>query len=459
MCHDKPPTQKQARDAQAADAPLAWETIPLPPAHVLSHRTPPPPPPLWLMSTTVTDAHCHPTDLAHPPAVYDILALGGLAAMATAADDQAKVEALGRERQWFRGDPGRNEGRGRGKGKGGAGVGVVACFGYHPWFTHRYTLSPPSAIPSRRDHYTSLFLQSAPAKSTSSDRPDENTLETLLETLLPFLPDPTPLQPLLHTLRQNLVKFLDEGRLTMLGEVGLDASARLRWPVEARGIWEEMYGKGRKELEPAPGEGEEWKRLTPFKVPIAHQRAVLEAQMEIAIELGVNISFHSVACAGPTMDVLNSMKTKHGPHFIRRVNVDLHSAGGWSPQFWTQAQKSLPNLYASPSIPITSRSPSAPSLIRAIARDRMLVESDSHDARLSTRYVWAATEWVGRLKGWKVEGLDRNQDCPRVEEDWELESEEEAYDHRGKPIDPAPEETWTVRTLERNWARFMRLLD
>lgn len=42
MCHDKPPTQKQARDAQAADAPLAWETIPLPPAHVLSHRTPPP---------------------------------------------------------------------------------------------------------------------------------------------------------------------------------------------------------------------------------------------------------------------------------------------------------------------------------------------------------------------------------------------------------------------------------
>lgn len=298
MCHDKPPTQKQARDAQAADAPLAWETIPLPPAHVLSHRTPPPPPPLWLMSTTVTDAHCHPTDLAHPPAVYDILALGGLAAMATAADDQAKVEALGRERQWFRGDPGRDEGRGRGKGKGGAGVGVVACFGYHPWFTHRYTLSPPSAIPSKRDHYTSLFLQSAPAKSTSSDRPDENTLETLLETLLPFLPDPTPLQPLLHTLRQNLVRFLDEGRLTMLGEVGLDASARLRWPVEARGIWEEMYGKGRKELEPAPGEGEEWKRLTPFKVPIAHQRAVLEAQMEIAIELGVNISFHSVACAG-----------------------------------------------------------------------------------------------------------------------------------------------------------------
>lgn len=145
----------------------------------------------------------------------------------------------------------------------------------------------------------------------------------------------------------------------MLGEVGLDASARLRWPTEARHVWEEMYGKGEANSREGEENGsEEWKRLTPFKVPISHQRAVLEAQMEIAIELGVNISFHSVACAGtsirlfshrlltsnisiyvgPTMDVLRSMKTKHGPHFTHRINVDLHSAGGWSPQFWIQAQ-------------------------------------------------------------------------------------------------------------------------
>lgn len=387
----------------------------------------------------MTDAHCHPTDLTHSPGVYDTLPLRGLAAMATTVHDQGKVDVLSRERCWFR-----NTSR---------GLGVVACFGYHPWFTHRYTLSPPSAVPSKRDHYASLFL----ARSSPNDN--------LLDTLLPFLPDPTPLQPLLQTLRQNLATHLEEGRLTMLGEVGLDASARLRWPVEARDVWEEMYGKAKNKTREGEENGsEEWKRLTPFKVPIAHQRAILEAQMEIAIELGVNISFHSVASAGPTMDVLRSMKTKHGPHFTHRVNVDLHSAGGWSPQFWIQAQKSLPNLYASPSIPITSRSPSAPSLIRAIARDRMLIESDTHDATLNTRYVWAATEWVGRLKGWKVEGLHRNQtgdvkEEEEAEEDWELESEEEFYDHRGKPIDPAPEDTWTVRTLERNWARFMRLLD
>lgn len=416
----------------------------------------------------MTDAHCHPTDLAHPPGVYDTLPLRGLAAMATTAQDQGRVDALSRERCWFRNTRG--------------GVRVVACFGYHPWFTHRYTLAPPHALPPKRDHYASLFL---PHSS-----PNDNHLGNLLDALLPFLPDPAPLQPLLHTLRQNLATHLEEGRLTMLGEVGLDASARLRWPIEARHVWEEMCGRG----EANSREDDEWKRLTPFKVPIAHQRAVLEAQMEIAIELGVNISFHSVASAGtsmtsspllhliyigPTMDVLRSMKTKHGPHFTHRVNVDLHSAGGWSPQFWIQAQvypsfpfatplltlpppqKSLPNLYASPSVPITSRSPSAPSLIRAIARDRMLIESDTHDATLNTRYLWAATEWVGRLKGWKVEGLHHNHNQHQEEdEDWELESEEEeVYDHRGKPIDPAPHEIWTVRTLERNWARFMRLLD
>jgi Tat protein secretion system quality control protein TatD with DNase activity len=45
-------------------------------------------------------------------------------------------------------------------------------------------------------------------------------------------------------------------------------------------------------------------RLTPFKVSMAHQRAIVEAQMEIAVELGVNVSFHSVAAAGQYLEVL-----------------------------------------------------------------------------------------------------------------------------------------------------------
>ena len=112
----------------------------------------------------------------------------------------------------------------------------------------------------------------------------------------------------------------------MLGEVGLDGGARLRWPVEARDLYEEKSGRtGRGEDEadvlgsrPESGgkrgsedgeseakeggsngvEEEEWKRLTPFKTSMTHQRAILEAQLHIAVELGVNVSFHSVSAAG-----------------------------------------------------------------------------------------------------------------------------------------------------------------
>lgn len=37
------------------------------------------------------------------------------------------------------------------------------------------------------------------------------------------------------------------------------------------------------------------------------------------------------------MDVLKEMRDTHGPRFTNRVNVDLHSGGGWSPEYWAQA--------------------------------------------------------------------------------------------------------------------------
>jgi hypothetical protein len=40
------------------------------------------------------------------------------------------------------------------------------------------------------------------------------------------------------------------------------------------------------------------------------------------------------------MEVLITLKRTHGYKFADRVNVDLHSCGGWSPQFWIQAEVS-----------------------------------------------------------------------------------------------------------------------
>ena len=93
----------------------------------------------------------------------------------------------------------------------------------------------------------------------------------------------------------------------MLGEVGLDGGARMRWPKSARHLYEEKYPIHDKE----EAGDDEWNRLTPFKVSTEHQKAIVEAQLELAIELGVNVSFHSVAASGqsprfPIFEVVSS---------------------------------------------------------------------------------------------------------------------------------------------------------
>jgi hypothetical protein len=69
----------------------------------------------------VTDAHCHPTDLFPARADYDEVALGGLAAMAT-ADDQDEVGQLGIARPWVAEEDDVGEGSSR-------GLRVVSSFG------------------------------------------------------------------------------------------------------------------------------------------------------------------------------------------------------------------------------------------------------------------------------------------------------------------------------------------
>jgi hypothetical protein len=87
----------------------------------------------------------------------------------------------------------------------------------------------------------------------------------------------------------------------------------------------------------------------------------------------------------------------------------------------------------------------------------MLVESDTHDVTMCARYVWAAVLWIGKLRGWEVEDGS---------EKWVLDPKGLAPDENvgkkkiAKVVDEGvviDGKIWTVRTLERNWARFMRL--
>jgi hypothetical protein len=110
--------------------------------------------------------------------------------------------------------------------------------------------------------------------------------------LLPYLPDPIPFQPMLECLAEDIKRSKAEGRVVMLGEIGLDGGARMRWPPSARHLYQEKYPSS------VQDDGQEWNRLTPFKVSMSHQRGIAEAQMGVAVEQGVSISFHSVAAPG-----------------------------------------------------------------------------------------------------------------------------------------------------------------
>ncbi|KIJ66209.1 hypothetical protein HYDPIDRAFT_166516 [Hydnomerulius pinastri MD-312] len=278
---------------------------------------------------------------------------------------------------------------------------VVPCFGYHPWFSHWISLEPCS---TKEEHYRQLF-------------PCSEDQEEMFERLLSHLPDPIPLANVLVDLRQNFSAFPQ----AMLGEVGLDRAARV--PIN-------YFAPSRE--------------LTPFTIPLEHQLAILEAQIDLAVELRQNISMHSVKSHQATLDLLDRMHKKHDARWLR-ISIDLHSCG-ISPETWRAievpilcpttmscevshvVQKRHANVYISLSTVINSRSPNHRALIVACSPRRILVESDYHPVEECTARTWDMLLTVAEVKGWSVEST------------W---------------VDEVDEEDWgVVRRLENNWKEF-----
>lgn len=101
----------------------------------------------------------------------------------------------------------------------------------------------------------------------------------------------------------------------MVGEIGLDRSFHVPYDYDA-----------------TP------RKLTPFSVPLDHQLALLEAQLDIAIEFGRNASIHSVKSQQATVDLLDRMHKKHGDAFYR-ISIDMHSCG-FSKETWKAVEVS-----------------------------------------------------------------------------------------------------------------------
>ena len=287
--------------------------------------------------------------------------------------------------------------------------------GYHPWAAHQLSITS-GPTPSKEEHYRSLLLEQDPKLVSKLSREEQ---EDAFQKLLPCLKDPVSLDDYIEIQRSHLLEFPQ----AMVGEVGLDRSARLPY---------RSVGSGR--------DG-----LSPFKTPIRHQLAILEAQLDLAVELRRNVSFHSVDAQSITVDVMKRMKEKHGKKWLD-INVDMHSCGlsveTWkdievSVSFLTRQlvlmcpQRKHTNVFMSLSTVINSRSPVHRSLIAVCSPDRILSESDYNHIGYTTRQTWNMIRTIAEVKGWPIE---------------------EAWD-----VEPGPKDSWgVVRRLENNWSAFQQ---
>lgn len=355
----------------------------LPPPSVLAH---------------LTDVHCHPTDAKEdgvPTKSMEQLQIR-ICAMSSNQSDQDHVKDLA---IIF---PDK----------------VTPAFGHHPWFSHWIStesslsgVSNDNGISEKEKHYRNLLLPHG-----NSDP----SLETEFSKLLPQLPDPTPLSAIINTLSANLSTF----QSAMLGEVGLDRSFRVPLDYLA-----------------TP------RILTSFHIPLEHQLEVLEAQMGVSLEMGRNVSFHSVRCQLATFEAFERMRKKWGEERWKKISIDLHSCG-FSKQGWIDlevgrqilvsrtlmtalfSQKKHDNVFMSLSSVINHKHPNFRELIAVCSPDRILAESDYNDIDQVTPQTWDIVKIIAEVRGWPLE-MEWRDDPELEEKDWGV-----------------------VRRLERNWNRF-----
>lgn len=222
----------------------------------------------------IFDAHCHPTDTLSAVSQIPTMNATAFTIMATRAQDQHLVEQVARD-HGMQASPVDEPTNWRG---------VVPSFGWHPWFSHQ--LFDPS------DHQGAQLL-SPTAKVTHYQRVlDPSPTD---QTFLLALPDPHPLPAFLAATRARLAAF----PTALIGEVGLDKAFRLpdAWlPAQAHA------------RDPAltPG-GREGRRLSPYRVAMPHQRAVLCAQLRLAGELRRPASVHGVQAHGVLFETLSGI--------------------------------------------------------------------------------------------------------------------------------------------------------
>jgi Tat protein secretion system quality control protein TatD with DNase activity len=220
----------------------------------------------------IFDAHCHPTDKM--TSIDDIANMKAkvLTIMATRREDQDLVSDVATrfpltDKDDYRSSP----------------TLVLPAFGWHPWFSYqmfddRATKEKPDAI----THYKNVLTPKAE---------DEDFVKAL--------PEPKSLIDFLKETEERVKRH----PYALIGEVGLDRSFRL-----PRG-WLPGELESR-DLSVTPG-SREGRTLSPYRVQLAHQKVILEAQLQLAAKLDRPVSIHSVQAHGAVHEVLQKLWSGH----------------------------------------------------------------------------------------------------------------------------------------------------
>lgn len=255
-------------------------------------------------SLGVYDAHCHPTDTMASIDSVPSMHAKALTVMATRAQDQALVEKVADEQRCSLLNNTNEDDGGQHRRQ------IVPAFGWHPWFSHQLyddTQSLPlqhtQVITERqkRSHYDEV-LKPSPVDDEYLDQ----------------LPEPRRLSQYLAETKDRLERHPE----ALVGEVGLDKSFRLPNP------W--LPNQTEERDKNLTAGGREGRDLSPYRVQMNHQTAVLLAQLKLAGELQRPVSLHGVRCTGVLFETLQQTWKGHEREVLskaeqRRRQVVLHT--------------------------------------------------------------------------------------------------------------------------------------